>query len=140
MSAVSIRNLDDRVKERLRLRTARHGRPMEAEMRVILTEAVREPRDGESLVSALMDRYAELGGVEVDNPARHPTPRGGSLLDDRCGHQCRTRVDAASAGADRIVCEAGVPASCAPPRSRRVRSGRADILDALNSVGYADAM
>ena len=53
MSAVSIRNLDDRVKERLRLRAVRHGRSMEAEVRVILTEAVREAGDQEGLVSAL---------------------------------------------------------------------------------------
>jgi antitoxin FitA len=79
MSAVSIRNLDDQVKERLRLRAARHGRSMEAEMRVILTEAVREPGDEESLVSALMDRFAELGGVELDIPARAIRPRGADL-------------------------------------------------------------
>jgi plasmid stability protein len=40
MSAVGIRNLDDRVKERLRPRAARHGRSMEAEMRAILTLCV----------------------------------------------------------------------------------------------------
>ena len=70
MSAVSIRNLDDRVKERLRLRAARHGRSMEAGVRVILTEAVREAGDEEGLVSALMNRFAELGGVEAEIPAR----------------------------------------------------------------------
>ena len=75
MSAVSIRNLDDRVKERLRLRAARHGRSMEAEMRAILTEAVREPGDEKGLVPALMDRFAELGGVELDIPARTARPR-----------------------------------------------------------------
>ena len=79
MSAVSIRNLDDRVKERLRLRAARHGRSMEAEMRAILTEAVSEPGDEEGLVTALMDRFAELGGVELDTPARGERPRAADL-------------------------------------------------------------
>ena len=79
VSAVSIRNLDDRVKERLRLRAARHGRSMEAEMRVILTEAVREAGDEESLVTALMDRFAELGGVELEIPARTARPRAAEL-------------------------------------------------------------
>lgn len=65
MSAVSIRNLDDRVKERLRLRAARHGRSMEAEMRAILTEAVSEPGEETGLLSALLDRFGELGGVEL---------------------------------------------------------------------------
>ena len=79
MSAVSIRNLDDRVKERLRLRAARHGRSMEAEMRVILTEAVREADDEEGLVPVLMDRFAELGGVELEIAARTARPRAAEL-------------------------------------------------------------
>ncbi|HEX8629074.1 MAG TPA: Arc family DNA-binding protein [Catenuloplanes sp.] len=32
MAAVSIRDLDDAVKEKLRIRAARHGRSMEAEI------------------------------------------------------------------------------------------------------------
>lgn len=79
MPAVSIRNLDDRVKARLRLRAARHGRSMEAEMRVILTESVREPGDDEGLVLALLRRFAELGGVELDIPARGTRPRAADL-------------------------------------------------------------
>jgi antitoxin FitA len=79
VSAVSIRNLDDRVKERIRLRAARHGRSMEAEMRAILTEAVREPGDEEGLVSALMHRFAELGGVELEIPPRTVRPRAAEV-------------------------------------------------------------
>lgn len=70
MSALSIRNLDDRVKERLRIRAARHGRSMEAEIRVILTNAVAEPGEAPGLLQALTDRFAELGGVELDLPPR----------------------------------------------------------------------
>jgi plasmid stability protein len=79
VSAVSIRNLDDRVKERLRLRAARHGRSMEAEVRVILTEAVREAGDEEGLVPVLMNRFAELGGVELEIPPRTARPRAAGL-------------------------------------------------------------
>lgn len=79
VSAVSIRNLDDRVKERLRLRAARHGRSMEAEMRAILTEAVSEPGEETGLLSALLDRFGELGGVELDMPARTARPRAADL-------------------------------------------------------------
>jgi len=43
---ISIRNLDDRVLERLRVRAARHGRSVEAEVGAILADAVREPGDG----------------------------------------------------------------------------------------------
>jgi antitoxin FitA len=40
MAQLVVRNLDDDVKARLRVRAARHGRSMEEEVRVILREAV----------------------------------------------------------------------------------------------------
>jgi antitoxin FitA len=75
MSAVSIRNLDDGVKDRLRVRAARHGRSMEAEMRVILTDAVSEPGEQDGLFRTLLNRFGELGGVELELPARSVEPR-----------------------------------------------------------------
>ncbi|MGD0394742.1 MAG: Arc family DNA-binding protein [Acidimicrobiales bacterium] len=75
MAAVSIRNLDDTVRERLRVRAAAHGRSMEAEMRAILIEAVREPDDDEDLLEALAARFGELGGVDLDLPPRSAAPR-----------------------------------------------------------------
>jgi antitoxin FitA len=70
LAAVSIRNLDERVKERLRVRAARHGRSMEAEIRAILTDAVSEPGEVPGLLDAILDRFGELGGVEIDIPPR----------------------------------------------------------------------
>jgi plasmid stability protein len=75
MSALSIRDLDDKVKERLRVRAARHGRSMEAEVRAILTDAVAEPGDTTGLFQVLMDRFGELGGIELDLPPRATQPR-----------------------------------------------------------------
>lgn len=79
MAAVSIRDLDDAVRERLRVRAARHGRSMEAEIRVILTAAVADvdPRPG--LFTTLLDRFAELGGVELELPARATPARAAEL-------------------------------------------------------------
>jgi antitoxin FitA len=73
LSAVSIRNLDDRVKERLRVQAARHGRSMEAEIREILTDAVSEAGGAggaEGLFEAILYRFGEAGGVELDLPPR----------------------------------------------------------------------
>jgi len=75
LAAVSIRNLDDTVRERLRVRAAAHGRSMEAEMRAILVEAVREPGDDESLLDVLVARFGELGGIDLDLPSRSAPPR-----------------------------------------------------------------
>jgi plasmid stability protein len=75
MAALSIRGLDDEVRERLRLRAARHGRSMEAEARAILTEAVREREPEQGLLTALLERFSALGGVELDLPSRSGSSR-----------------------------------------------------------------
>ena len=79
MAAVSIRNMDERVKERIRVRAARHGRSMEEEMRVILTDAVREPQEDRGLFQTLLDRFGALGGFELDIPGRSARPRAADL-------------------------------------------------------------
>lgn len=66
MAAVSVRDLDDDVKERLRVRAASNGRSMEAEIRAILVAAVNEPKASEGLLPTLMERFGALGGVELD--------------------------------------------------------------------------
>lgn len=75
MAAVSIRNLDDRVRERLRVRAAAHGRSMESEIRAILTDAVSEPNESDGLFATLLDRFGELGGVELELPERSTPAR-----------------------------------------------------------------
>jgi plasmid stability protein len=75
LSVLSIRNLDDEVKERLRGRAARHGRSMEAEVRTILADAIAEPREAPSMFQALMDRFGELGRVEPELPPRATRPQ-----------------------------------------------------------------
>jgi plasmid stability protein len=82
VAAMSIRHLDERVVELLRIRAARHGRSMEAEVRAILVDAVREPDDGPNLAQAIMARFGELGGVELDLPPRNAAPRAVEFADD----------------------------------------------------------
>lgn len=79
MAAVSVRGLDDHVRERLRVRAARHGRSMEAEIRAILVEAVSEPSTPEGLFTTLLDRFGDLGGVELELPRRTTPPRAADL-------------------------------------------------------------
>jgi len=70
MAAITVRSLDEHVKERLRVRAARHGRSMEAEVRSILTEAVREEDRHTNLAEALLDTFGRLGGVDLELPPR----------------------------------------------------------------------
>lgn len=79
MAALSIRDLDDDVRERLRLRAARHGRSVEAEARAILTEAVTSVEERQDLFSALMERFAGLGGVDLQVPRREHSARAVEL-------------------------------------------------------------
>ena len=79
MAAISIRNLDDQIKDRLRVRAARHGRSMESEIRLILARAVNEPDHPEGLFTTLVDRLAAVGGAELDLPPRSTPARGADL-------------------------------------------------------------
>ncbi|MGH3936728.1 MAG: FitA-like ribbon-helix-helix domain-containing protein [Pseudonocardiaceae bacterium] len=79
LAAISVRNLDDHVKERLRIRAARHGRSMESEIRAILIEAVREPGDADGLFLTMLDRFGEIGGVELELPPRATPARAADL-------------------------------------------------------------
>ena len=73
---ITIRNLDDRVVELLRLRAARHGRSVEAEVRAILTKAAREPDAGPHLAEAILARFRGLeGDLELpDRSSELPRP------------------------------------------------------------------
>lgn len=73
MGSMTIRNLDDRVKSRLRIRAAEHGRSMEDEAREILASAVSaEPRRVKGLATAIRNRIAPLGGVDLPDIVREP--------------------------------------------------------------------
>jgi plasmid stability protein len=65
MAALSIRNIDEQVQRRLKVRAAQHGRSMEAEARAILTDAVREPADAAGLFTEILERFGALGGVDL---------------------------------------------------------------------------
>jgi plasmid stability protein len=73
VASITIRNLDEKVKARLRVRAAQHGRSMEEEARTLLRVAlaVGAP-DNANLVDAVRARFHRLGGVELRLPAREP--------------------------------------------------------------------
>ncbi|QVQ25972.1 FitA-like ribbon-helix-helix domain-containing protein [Achromobacter deleyi] len=73
MATMTIRNIDDQLKARLRIQAAQHGRSMEDEARDILRAALSSelPR-GPSLIGAIRARIVPLGGLELDLPAREP--------------------------------------------------------------------
>ena len=73
MASLTIRDLDDKVKTRLRVRAAQNGRSMEEEARILLRAALRDdPAARGNLADAIRARFRRLGGVELALPAREP--------------------------------------------------------------------
>jgi plasmid stability protein len=72
MASITIRNLEDELKRRLRLRAAEHGRSMEEEAREIIRRAVGEGAPPHDLAAAIRARAAPFGGVDVNLPEREP--------------------------------------------------------------------
>ena len=71
MASITIRNLDDDVKARLRVRAAEHHHSMEEEVRIILHNAVSDRQDGpRDLAKFTRECFASLGGVELELPPR----------------------------------------------------------------------
>jgi plasmid stability protein len=72
MSTITVRQLPDKVKQRLRVRAAENGRSMEAEVREILVNAVAEDEPNVDLtwVEALIALGDEFGGIHLEIPPR----------------------------------------------------------------------
>ena len=73
MASITIRNLDESVNRKLRLRAAHRNRSMEDEARDILRTALaQEPLPTGNLADAIRRRIEPLGGVELSVPPRGP--------------------------------------------------------------------
>lgn len=72
MASMTIRNIDDQLKARLRVQAAQHGRSMEDEARDILRAALStESLAGQrNLAESIRSRIVPLGGVDLELPAR----------------------------------------------------------------------
>ena len=81
MANLTVRGLDHETKTRLRIRAARHGRSMEAEVRAILHDVLAEqelPQDT-GLGSRIHARFAAIGGLDLDLPPRTGEPRAAAF-------------------------------------------------------------
>ncbi|HEX7758442.1 MAG TPA: hypothetical protein VF459_03000 [Caulobacteraceae bacterium] len=76
MASITIRNMEEPLKARLRVRAAHHGRSMEEEARHILRSALADERQpGVNLAEALRRRFAAVGGVDLPELDREPLRR-----------------------------------------------------------------
>jgi len=71
MATITIRNLDDRVKETIRMKAAKSGHSMEEEARRLLTWAADAPSAEEAgLGTAIRRRFASAGRLKLAQPPR----------------------------------------------------------------------
>lgn len=76
VASITIRKLDERVKAKLRVRAAHHGRSMEEEAREILKcVLVTEESRMQNLAQSIRRHIEPLGGVELALPHRQPIRR-----------------------------------------------------------------
>lgn len=73
MATVTIRNLDEGLETRLRLRATLYGRSVEDEAQ-ILQAALGTGNDDQNLAEAIHSRFARLGGVDLEPIERTPMP------------------------------------------------------------------
>jgi len=73
VAAITIRNLDDSLKTKLRVRAASHDRSMEEEARAILRQALQDEERG--LGTLIHERFLAAGGVELAPPDRSQDAR-----------------------------------------------------------------
>ena len=73
MASITVRNLDDGLKQRLRVRAAENGRSMEQEARDILRAALDEDAAPvRNLGTAIHELFRPLGGVDLEILPREP--------------------------------------------------------------------
>jgi plasmid stability protein len=71
MATITIRQLDENTKNRLRVRAARHGHSMEEEAREILRSALTSSSPvKQNLAEAIQRRFAMFGGLDLELPRR----------------------------------------------------------------------
>lgn len=75
MATLTIRNVDENLKSRLRLEAALHGHSMEEEVRSILRRNLTTLTHDKGLGERIHRRFANLRVVELELPKRQDKPR-----------------------------------------------------------------
>ena len=97
MGTLTIRNLEDSLKSRLRLRAAARNRSMEEEARQILRAALQEPAvPAQDLGTRIRARFAVFGGVELPIAPREPVRQPPAIAEPapgRAKHEPRAQAE-----------------------------------------------
>lgn len=81
MAMLTIRNIDESLKAKLKIIAAQHGVSMEEQARRILREAMQSKSKKKGLGSRIHQRFAKAGGVELELPSRKATRKAPDFSD-----------------------------------------------------------
>jgi antitoxin FitA len=70
MAVLTIRDFDESLKAKLRIRAAEHGRSMEAEVRAILAAVLTKSDLGPGMGTMIRQRFADVDDVSFELPQR----------------------------------------------------------------------
>ncbi|WNV89868.1 FitA-like ribbon-helix-helix domain-containing protein [Umezawaea sp. Da 62-37] len=70
MAILTIRDFDEGLKAKLRVRAAEHGRSMEAEVRAILASVLTKSNSGPGMGSRIRQRFDGVDDLPVELPRR----------------------------------------------------------------------
>ncbi len=77
MATLTLRNIDESLKARLRMVAAANGRSMEEEARQILKQFLLRKRSTEGIGTRISRHFGEVGGVDLPGvPRSFPRPLG----------------------------------------------------------------
>jgi antitoxin FitA len=79
MATLTIRDFDDGLKAKLRVRAAQHGRSMEAEVREILRMALIEAGPAADLGTRIHELFSDIEDPDFPIPPRTDMPRAAEL-------------------------------------------------------------
>lgn len=80
MATITIRNLEESIKKRLRIRAATHNNSMEEEVRLILHDVLENNEKEGGLGTLIHKRFLTAGGVELPEQKRKEFPRKPDFL------------------------------------------------------------
>jgi antitoxin FitA len=82
MASLTLRNIDESLKARLRLSAAENGRSMEEEARKILKLFLLQKRGSDGIGSRISRRFAAIGGVDLPDTRRSDPRRPPTFFED----------------------------------------------------------
>ena len=97
MASITIRNLDEKTKARLRVRAAQHGRSMEEEARTCCGPRCGTATPGGNLAEAIRARFRRSGASSFDCPPASRCVSRRSPVDDHPRHERGLGADEAGA-------------------------------------------